>query len=178
MMFIYTARLPKKRLIAGGVSLLCCVVAAATALVLNAGNQAVSTLAEVKGIRDNEDRVAYLEQLGWAVLPEPIAVEELLIPAEFDETYADYLALQEEQGFDLTRYRGKRVKRCTYEITNHPSGESGVQVSLLICKSTVIGGEVLSPVQNGILHGLEFPAHDTASPPLQSALLPEDGAVV
>ena len=65
--------------------------------------------------------------------------------------------LLREQGFDLTQYAGKRVKRYTYEIYNYPSGEAGVQANLLIHKNTVIGGEVLSPRLNGFLHGLAMP---------------------
>ena len=101
--------------------------------------------------------MAYLESYGWTVSPEAIAVEELLIPEEFDETYADYLALQAGQGFDLTKYQGKRVKRYTYEITNYPSGEQGVQAGLLVFKNTVVGGEVLSSQVDGFIHGLAMP---------------------
>ena len=166
-MFIVTARVPKKKLLAGGAALLCCCVVAVSAVLLSAGGRAVTASAEVKGVRDNDDRVTYLTQLGWTVSAQPIATEELLIPDHFDETYADYLALQEGQGFDLSRYCGKRVKRYTYEITNYPTGESGVQISLLVYRNTVIGGEVLSPTTGGFLHGLAMP--DTAVSPAPSA---------
>ena len=62
------------------------------------------------------------------------------------------------QGFDLTDYCGKRVKRYTYEITNYPTGERGIQAGLLVYKSTVIGGDVLSAQLGGFIHGLEMPA--------------------
>ena len=65
--------------------------------------------------------------------------------------------LQRQQGFDLERYAGKRAKRYTYEILNYPSGETGVQANLLLYKTTVIGGEVLSPRLDGFLHGLSMP---------------------
>jgi len=84
-------------------------------------------------------------------------VEELLIPEEFDETYNDYLKLQADQGFDLTKYRGKRVKRYAYEIKNYPTGETGVQAGLLLYRNTVIGGEILSAQLNGFIHGLALP---------------------
>ena len=101
--------------------------------------------------------MAYLESYGWAVSAQPIAVEELIIPEAFDETYSQYLELQAGQGFDLTDYCGKRVKRYTYEITNYPTGEAGIQAGLLIYKNTVIGGDVLSPQLGGFIHGLEMP---------------------
>lgn len=166
-MFIVTARLPKKRLLAGGITLLCCCVVAAAAVLLSVSGAAVSASAEVKGVRDNDDRVAYLTGLGWTVSGQPIATEELLIPDTFDENYASYLALQESQGFDLTKYCGKRVKRYTYEITNYPTGETGIQVSLLVYKNKVIGGEVLSPVTGGFLHGLEMPQAEPSPAPVQ-----------
>ena len=72
--------------------------------------------------------------------------------------YSQYLELQASQGFELTDYCGKRVKRYTYEITNYPTGESGIQAGLLVYKSTVIGGDVLSAQLGGFIHGLEMPA--------------------
>ena len=156
-MLIITAKVRRGRIAA---------VAAAAAvgcgILVTAGLQggrsaAASAVVSPKGVKTNEDRVAYLESYGWAVSAEPISVEELIIPEEFDETYTQYLALQEGQGFDLTDYRGKRVKRYTYEVTNYPTGEAGVQAGLLIFRNTVIGGDVLSAQLGGFIHGLEMP---------------------
>lgn len=177
-MFIVTARLPKKKLLAGCAALLCCCVVVVTAVVLSAGGQAVSASAEVKGIRNNDDRVAYLTNLGWTVSSQPIATEELLIPDQFDDTYAEYLALQESQGFDLSRYRGKRVKRYTYEITNYPTGETGIQAALLVYKNTVIGGEILSPVTGGFLHGLQMPQAEPSPAPAPAQAAPAEPEAV
>ena len=159
-MFIFTARLNRKRL-AGAAAALILLCGAAFALGAGGSDAAVDAAAPsppaIK-VKTNEDRIAYLEHYGWQVDPQPVSVEEMLIPQAFDESYAEYLALQQSQGFDLSEYCGKRVKRCTYEITNYPSGETGVQVSILVYKNKVVGGEVLSPQLNGFLHGLEMPA--------------------
>ena len=101
--------------------------------------------------------MAYLASYGWTVSPEAVRVEELIIPEAFDDTYTQYLALQSGQGFDLTQYSGRRVKRYTYEITNYPTGEAGVQVGILVYKNTVVGGEVLSSQLDGFIHGLSMP---------------------
>lgn len=158
-MFIITAKLRPGRIILGAVAivLVICAVVMISGLADIPGVQAASTSVSPKGIKTNEDRIAYLESYGWTVVPEAIAVEELLIPENFDETYDEYLALQAEQGFDLSAYTGKRVKRYAYEITNYPTGETGVQAGLLIYKNTVIGGEVLSSKLNGFIHGLSMP---------------------
>ena len=158
-MLIVTARLPRRKLAfsVAAAALVCC-----AALVLNLGGEAAqaasaSALPSPKGVKTNEDRIAYLEGYGWQVREEPLATEELLIPEEMDESYDDYLALQASQGFDLERYAGKRVKRYTYEITNSPTGETGIQANLMLYRNTVIGGEVLSPQMDGFLHGLAKP---------------------
>ena len=49
------------------------------------------------------------------------------------------------------------MKRYTYEVTNYPSGEQGVEAGLLIYKNTVIAGEVLSASLGGFIHGLAMP---------------------
>lgn len=158
-MLIVTAKVPRRRLALGvaAAALLCC-----CAVALNLGQALVretsaSAIPDPKGVKSNQDRIDYLASYGWQVSQEPLATQELLIPEEMDESYDEYMALQTEQGFDLNKYAGKRVKRYTYEITNYPSGETGVQVNLLLYKNTVVGGEVLSPRLDGFLHGLAMP---------------------
>lgn len=156
-MIIVTARIPKRKLLAGGITALCCCAAVAAALILTLSGRAVTASAEVKNIRTNDDRLAYLSGLGWQVSLQPIATEELLIPGQFDDSYAGYLKLQEDQGFDLTQYCGKRVKRYTYQLTNYPAQDEPMQIALLIYKNRVIGGQIQS-ASGSLLHGLTLPA--------------------
>ena len=161
-MFIVTARLPKKRLLAASAAALCCVFAV-LAFTLTLGGRAVAASAEVKNVKTNDDRLAYLNGLGWQVSPQPLATEELLIPEEFGDSYQGYLKLQADQGFDLTQYRGKRVKRYTYQLTNYPVQDEPVQIALLIYKGKVVGGQIQSS-SGSFLHGLS-----SAQSPLPSA---------
>lgn len=163
-MFIVTARLPKKKLLAGSATVLGCFAVVAAALVLTLGGRAVAASAEVKNIRTNDDRLAYLGGLGWQVSSQPIATEELLIPEQFDDSYAGYLKLQEDQGFDLTQYQGKRVKRYTYQLTNYPGQTEPVQISLLIYKNRVVGGQIQSS-SGSFLHGFLRPEGEPSPTP-------------
>lgn len=141
-MFIVTARLPRKKLLAGAVAVLCCCLVLATALVVTLGGHAVTASAESAGVRSNDDRIAYLSRLGWQVSQNPVQIEELLIPEHLDDSYADYLALQSGQGFDLTQYAGKRIRRYIYDVTNYPDQTVTMQAALLIRKNRVIGGQL------------------------------------
>ena len=157
-MFIMTAKIPWRKLAAGGIAAL---VLAACFLTLSP-NPAVScgaptSSAEVTGIRTNRDRLEVLASYGWEVDPKPVEIQELTIPEELDETYTQYLALQSSQGFDLTAYAGRRVRRYSYHVTNYPTGEQEVRADLLIYRGRVVGGEVLSPRLDGFLHGLSGP---------------------
>ena len=158
-MFIITAKVRKGRIaaVAAAAAVVCGVLVAAAGL-LGGRGAAASAAVSPKGVRTNEDRIAYLGSYGWTVSEEPVSVEELIIPEEFDETYSQYLDLQASQGFDLTEYAGKRVKRYTYQVTNYPTGETDIQAGLLIYKTTVSGGDVLSAQLGGFIHGLEMPS--------------------
>ena len=158
-MFIVTAKVRKGRIAAVAVAAAVVCGIFLTGSVLAGGRDtAASAAVSPKGIKTNEDRIAYLSSYGWMVSEEPISVEELIIPETFDETYSQYLELQAAQGFDLTQYAGKRVKRYTYQVNNYPTGETGVQAGLLRYKNTVIGGDVLSAQLGGFIHGLERPS--------------------
>ena len=162
-MIIVTARIPKRKLLAGGITALCCCAAVVIALILTLGTRAVTASAEVKHIRTNDDRLAYLSGLGWEVSLQPIATEELLVPEQFDDSYAGYLKLQEDQGFDLARYCGKRIKRYTYQLTNYPTQDEPMQIALLIYKNRVIGGQIQS-ASGSLLHGLTLPTATEGEP--------------
>ena len=55
----------------------------------------------------NEERVAFLSTFNWTVEEEPADFREVVIPAEFNDVYTAYNAMQNAQGFDLKRMRAK-----------------------------------------------------------------------
>lgn len=160
-MLIVTAKVPRRKLALWGLAaaaLCCCLLLMNLGALRSARGTQTSAATAHKGVKTNEDRLAFLSSFGWQVDSQPLATEELILPETFDESMTDYLMLQNEQGFDLTQYAGKRVKRYTYSVTNHPTGRSNVQVNLLLYKNTVVGAEVLCPELDGFLHGLAMPA--------------------
>ena len=108
-------------------------------------------------IETNEQRVAYLESLGWEVAPDPVETLELLLPEDGADTYASYNDLQKQQGFDLTDYLGRRVERFTYRITNYPGVASDVQANLYLCAGNVIAGDLFMAGEDGFQSTLRFP---------------------
>ena len=76
-----------------------------------------------KGIPGGEEsqRIEFLQKHGWEAELPAISEQEVTIPAEWDETYTGYASLQQAQGFNLERLRGRQVTEYTYHITNYAS---------------------------------------------------------
>ena len=107
-----------------------------------------------KGIRSNEDRIAFFRQFGWEVKPEPLEEAEIVIPAEFDKVMTLYNEMQKQQGLDLDRYRRKSATRYTYEITNYPDYDGTVYANIILYRGRVIAGDVCTADVSGFAHGL------------------------
>lgn len=160
-MFIFTAKLSKRKLAAAvvGTGVLLCAI-----IILLSGNKnpaktsvAASGRPSGKNIVTNEDRVGFLKEYGWEVDEQPVEFEEVLIPSEFEDVISEYNDLQKSQGYDLLKYKGKRVMRYSYNVKNYPNVQENVRANLLIYKNTVIGGDVCSVNLDGFMHGLEKP---------------------
>lgn len=156
-MLIWTTRFSRKKT---GIGLLILVLAIAAALIL--GKTAPDTDPQEQPLLStNEDRVAYLESLGWTVNPEPVETLQFLLPETLEEPYLSYNQLQLAQGFDLEQYTGKQVTRYTYTVTNDPRCAEGVQANLYICEEVPVAGDILCSGANGYQDTLVFP--DTPS---------------
>ncbi len=154
-MFIKTFRLRRQ-----AAFLLAAVMAAGVGLLgasLLTDTPAVTTAATE--VTDNAGRIAFLSRFGWQVEEEPTEILEIVIPAEFDNVYEQYNQLQQQQGYDLTRWRGKTARRYTYRILNYPNAEDEVFVNLIICQGQIIAGDVSSIALNGFMHGLIYESH-------------------
>lgn len=163
-MFVYSVKSSKIKM----VLLITVIVLAIGALfLLSRGDKSAANDGGISLKAGNaEERIAFLSQFGWEVKEDPVEVTEILIPAEFDQTYENYNKIQKGQDLDLSLYAGKRVKRWTYEIKNYPGYENKdgtVQANILVFNGLVIGGDISSLELNGFMQGFDFPNKDTAT---------------
>ena len=158
-MLIWTAKLSRKRA-AAAVIFFGVVMAALIFLVGRAPGEAETPLPK---LTSNEERVAYLQSLGWEVEPEPIETLQFLLPAELEEPYLSYNELQLDQGFDLRECCGKQVSRYTYAVTNYPEQVEGVQANLYICEDSPAAGDVCSSGAGGFQEALCPPPREKVS---------------
>ena len=113
--------------------------------------------AEVITAATNEERVAYLESLGWQVEPQPIETLDLQLPEKLDGEWDAYAKLQKGQGLPFSEFAGQAVKRYTYTVTNYPDIPQGVQANLYLWGDQIIGGDVIFTGQGGFQTDLAFP---------------------
>ncbi len=101
----------------------------------------------------NEERLAYIESFGWDAGITHTDAREVRIPANFDEEYEQYNALQKEQGFDLMKYRARSVKKFTYTITNFEGADPVVPITanLLVLDGEIIGADISSAEAGGFV---------------------------
>ena len=118
--------------------------------------------------RTADERLKFLAQFGWVVEPDPIDVREVVIPAEFDDVYNSYNEIQKTLGFNLEKYKGRRVKKWEYAVTNYPEGIRNVKATLLIMDGTVIGGDISAGGEKKFQHSLLYskvqPGKEVISP--------------
>ena len=109
-------------------------------------------------LADDGQRIAFLENLGWTVDPTPVETLDLELPQPLNDAWAGYAQLQAQQGFPFADFAGATVQRYTYNITNYPDIESGVQANLYLCEDVLIGGDVIFTGQGGFQRDLNYPA--------------------
>mgnify|MGYP000851248541 CR=1 FL=1 len=157
-MVIMTAKVPKRRLLL----IVLLLIAAAVVLALclrGAGGETEKPAKTGTQGATNEARIAFLESYGWQVEPEPVKTQQVTVPADPSEVFLRYNELQISQGYDLTQYSGKTLRRYVYTVTNYPAADGGpYYATVLVYKNEVAGGDVCSAAQNGVMHSFTMPS--------------------
>ncbi len=115
----------------------------------------VSNITVNNSAEDMAGVLKFISDFGYSVKGEPDEIAEVIIPFEFNDVYLNYNEIQKKQGYDLTEYCGKRVKRWTFTITDYPDYENTeyIKINILIFGGKVIGGDVCSVKSDGFMHG-------------------------
>ena len=105
------------------------------------------------GIKNNEDRIKFIEDFGIKVKEEPVREETFTMPEDFDRVILGYNQIQKAQGLDITKYSRKRVTHYSYEVTNYNS-DSPVYVNLLVYRNKIIAADISSMAEGGFVSAL------------------------
>jgi len=149
-MFVLTLKWNKKiaLLVVLAIAMLLCVLVIA----IGSGSRGLDTASQ--SVKTNEDRVKFLQNLGWEVDPTPISEKTVVIPKDFSDIYDTYNSLQLEQGYDLSLFRGMEATIFTYNVTNYTGYSGTVVADLYVVNNRVVGGDIHSLALDGFMHGL------------------------
>jgi len=171
-MFILTAKFSKRKAIVA-VLILAVILIAVILIAGRAGQKkgnASETAALSAVVKNNEQRVKYLNSLGWEVEEEPIEEQKVIIPREFNDIYERYNDLQKMQGFDLSKYGGLEATRYTYKVLNFPDAKGMVVADIIVYRNRVIAGDIQSNALDGFMVGLKYPSGKKAESKTEETL--------
>ena len=150
-MFVLTLKWNKKIaiMVVVAIAVLLCAI-----IISIANGDGQSNMAVSQKVKTNEDRLKFLESLGWELDAAPIGEKTVIIPKEFSDVYETYNQLQLDQGYDLSEYRGLEAIIYTYNVTNYTGYDGNVVADLYVMNYEVIGGDIHSLAIDGFMHGL------------------------
>ena len=148
-MLVMTAKVDKKKILFGAVAVVALV---AIVIALFATGRSSETSADLT-VTDNADRVQFLTSFGWEVGSSPVESGQVRIPAESNQVFQRYNALQKTMGYDLGQYAGQTVMRYVYQVKNYPGATENVYATLLICNNRIIGGDITDTSAKGKIQG-------------------------
>ena len=155
-MFICTLKFDRKK--AAFWTIMIAIIIIAIILLLGARNQhnadTPSKRVTAGILRNEKDRIAYLESFGWEVDSPALSEDTVVIPRSFSPVFEKYNELQKQQGFDLSEYCGLEVKLYTYQVINSDIGDNVIAV-LYLLNGSVIGGDVHSTALDGFMCGIK-----------------------
>lgn len=153
-MFIHTVRIKKSAVVT---TLLVAAVFLLTLVFLPAADRAVAAMGgvgKVPSCATNEDRVAWLQSMGWEVEAEPSSELSVVIPEKFDEIYSQYAVMQRQCGFRLDRHKGRTAQKYSYTVLNYGGGKEHAVASILQRGDKVIAADLSSARLGGFLKPL------------------------
>lgn len=143
-----------------------------------------SSQTSAPALSSNDARVKFLTDLGWEVTTSPVESSQVRIPEESSQVFTRYNNLQKSQGYDLSKFAGKKVMRYVYKVNNFPGATEPVYATLLIYKNQIIGGDVTDSAANGQIRGFKMPvssarstAPTTGTTPPPTASVPTEGTL-
>lgn len=128
------------------------VIAAAVFALVYAVNRLIKPAS--RSLTDEAEMIAYLNSLGWETSEAAINCREVTVPEEWNDVYEKYNELQKQQGFDLSKYRGKKAVIYSFSVLNYDGKPENMVANLLICDGRLIGGDVSCTELGGFMQGL------------------------
>lgn len=150
-MFIYSVKVNKTKILSF-MAVFCAAIALVFVLMPTSVGDVLNNGVSAR-VKDQNAMVSFLKSFGYSSDEKAIQIEEVIIPATFDEKYVKYNEMQKISGFNLEEYAGKTVKKYTFRLREYPDTKDEVIANILVYNDRVIGGDISSTTFGGFQHG-------------------------
>lgn len=116
------------------------------------------SLSDCIEFKTEKDIKKYIKSFGWEIEEKPSEVVNVKVPTEFNDVYKNYNKIQKEQGFDLSKYKGKNAKRITFVVLNYPDMPKNIRADIITYDNKIIASDICSVELDGFMYGMDsFP---------------------
>ncbi len=150
-MYVVSVKLNMKRFLSA-IAVICIAIAIVCVAFPQRSSDVLSSKVNKSG-KTTQEHIDFLNAYGYNILEKPVQIQEIIIPQEFSSEYEKYNEYQKLSGFDLSKFKGYRVKKYTYKVLNYTDSQEEVVANILIYNDKVIGGDVCSTTLGGFVHG-------------------------
>lgn len=136
--------------------ILACLVGLSTLAAISYGRLSYEDEAAVSygGIATENDRREFIKAQGYEIADKAVDKVSFSVPKDFDRIISGYNEIQKKQGLDLGRYKGKKVTRYTYLVTNYEGYDGAVYANLVVYRKKIIACDVSSSDPTGFVEPL------------------------
>lgn len=105
----------------------------------------------------NKSNIEFISSYGWMVEDVPSDITHITVPEEFDSIFEAYAEAISADGFNLYAYRGKKVTRYSYTVTNHKASSDGlIRINLMVFDKEIIAADISSLSSDGFIYPISY----------------------
>ncbi len=150
-MYVISVKFNMKKFLSA-VAVICVAVAIFCVAFPQRSSDVLSSKVDKSG-KTTQEHIDFLNAYGYNITEKPVQIQEIIIPQEFSSDYEKYNECQKLSGFDLSRFKGYRVKKYTYKVLNYTDSSDEVVANIFIYNDKIIGGDISSTTLGGFVHG-------------------------
>lgn len=113
----------------------------------------ISCAATDGSVSNNDERILFINNLGYEVERDSFTSKNIIIPTEFSDVFKNYNKIQQKAGYDLSEYKGNEVELFSYKSA--VDARQKYNINLIVFENTVIGGDISSVAIDGKIYPLQ-----------------------
>ena len=145
-MFVFTFNkqgIKKVLVVAACLALLAVSAYTVSTAISNAKTKSANASSDIK-VATTTDMQVFLAGYGVEIDVETGKVEQGKVPRKFDESFTAFNSVIVQGGFDLAKYKNKKIEKWSFEAPSHNNADKKAYAVVLVYKQKVIGSYLIT----------------------------------